>query len=272
MSVEFTLLMEPWTPPVIVGLRGTADDEALWASLGIETASSPAASQWQLLRDSADSALTLSRPDGVRLQLDFTSGKTRHRTLESGQGAQSLYKALGVKQYLKSNEDYPIIVDATGGLGQDAWALASTGCQLVIIERHPIVHALLSDAIERARVDDASQLIAERISLLHADAVDALTTSLPDNTHGIYLDPMYPSRRKKADSKKGMQFLHALLGPPPTVESPKLLLSALKACVPRVAVKRPKGAPLLAGSDEFGGQRTVIETANTRYDVYHKRV
>lgn len=263
--------MQPWTPPVIVGILGAEDDEALWANLGLDVVDTPIANQWQLFRPTPNSALTLSRPDGVQLHIDFTSGKTRHRTTESGQGAQSLVKALGIKPYLKAHDDYPTIIDATGGLGQDAWALASTGCKLLIIERHPIVHALLSDAIIRARTDAASQFIAERITLLHADAVETLTNALPVTPHGIYLDPMYPSRRKKADSKKGMQFLHALLGPPAPDESPELLLSALGAGVPRVAVKRPKGAPLLAGSEGFGGQRTVIETANTRYDVYHKR-
>lgn len=254
---------------MIVGLSGNAEDETLWANLGVKTVETAAAGQWQIFRAAEDSALTLSRPDGVQLVLDFTSGKPRHRTTESGQGAQALVKALGIKQLRKTQNQPPNIVDATGGLGQDAWALASTGCNVVIIERHPIVHALLNDAMVRARLDADSYTIAERITLLHADAVEFLRTRPPQNIHGIYLDPMYPPRRKKAYSKKGMQFLHALLGPPAREESPDLLVRALEAGVSRVTVKRPKGAPLLAGSDGFGGQRTVIETANTRYDVYH---
>ncbi len=257
-----------WTPPIIVGFSELASDVQLFAGLGIESVSAPLTKQWTLSRTSEDQRLTLTRPDGVALCTDFTSGKTRHRTTESGMGVQGLSKALGTKNYLKHHGQYPAIIDATGGLGQDAWGLASFGCQVSIFERHPVVHALLSDALLRARGDEQAQGIANRVSLQLADATEALQ---PHSTeaYAIYLDPMYPSRRKKASSKKGMQFLHELLGPPLDTDTPDLLMAALGSGAARVAVKRPTGAPLLAGSESFTGQRTEISTPNTRYDVYH---
>ncbi|MFK7997248.1 MAG: class I SAM-dependent methyltransferase [Granulosicoccus sp.] len=250
--------MDIWTPPTIV----TPDEDG---------ADSVQAQDWLLTRRNTQAAaLSLVRPDGVSLTVDFVHGKSRHRTTESGNGAQALTKALGIKAYVKSRGTYPTIIDATGGLGQDAWALASTGCQLLIIEQHPVVHALLADGLARARNTPECANIAERISLHHGDASQHLQALVGDNIHAIYLDPMYPERRRKANSKKGMQFLHALLGPPKD-DDPALLLSALRSGVSRVAVKRPKGAPLLSGTDQFAGQRTVIETPNTRYDVYHCR-
>lgn len=248
--------MDAWTPPVIVDLSEPSERIA-------------ADGDWKLMReDSAIAALALVRPDAVSLTIDFTAGKTRHRTLESGMGAQALSKAVGVRQFVKEAGLYPTIIDATGGLGQDAWALASIGCEMIIFERHPVIHALLADGLARAEQDPQCRPIAERMTLIHGDALLDLQGSCTSEAHAVYLDPMYPSRRKKAHSKKGMQFLHALLGPPAD-DDPALLLKVLASGVSRVAVKRPKGAPLLAGSEQFTGQRTVIESPNTRYDIYH---
>ena len=188
-------------------------------------------------------------------------------------------KALGINPYYRANHQYPMIIDATGGLGQDAWALASIGCSVIIIERHPVVHALLQDGLLRAGnfsglADSGSTQyaqIANRIRLVYGDATQCLSELCKQHQpHAIYLDPMYPERRKKANSKKGMQFLHALLGPPGSDESPELLLCAVECAVARVAVKRPAGAPLLAGSDNVDTQQTAISTPNTRYDIYHQ--
>lgn len=248
--------MDTWTPPVIVDL---SQGETSCSTTG----------NWRLVRNEfSDGRLSLIRPDGVSLTVDFTTGKTRHRTTESGMGAQALSKALGVKQFCRISGHHPTIIDATGGLGQDAWALASTGCTLTIIERHPVVFALLADGLARALDNPEYTAISQRITLIHGDATRVLNLSSTSEAQAVYLDPMYPERRKKANSKKGMQFLHALLGPPPD-DDPALLLWAVASGASRVVVKRPKGAPLLAGTEQFTGQRTVIDSPNTRYDVYH---
>ena len=200
---------------------------------------------------------------------------------------------------MKKHGALPCVIDATGGLCQDAWALASAGCRLLVIEQHPVVHALVADGLHRARLyasqhkqppvpqfkepqltepqlvntvndtpeDDIADTAA-RISLLHANASDYLSSMARHQQHVIYLDPMYPAKRKNAASKKGMQFLQSLLGPATPNNDAQLLGAATECGVPRVVVKRPKGAGLLAGSELFSGQRTVIESPNTRYDIY----
>jgi len=236
---------------------------------GMSASQSVPDNSWQL--NLSGKHLGLTRPDGVSLCLDFTAGKARHRVNEAGQGAPVLNKALGVSVFRKKYGYLPTVVDATGGLGQDAWAISSLGCRIIVLERHPIIHALLANAIERALVDDSSHAIASRVTLLNTDA----TRWLSDQKNSalaqvIYLDPMYPARKTKADSKKGMQFLHALLGPAETGESGQLLLSALAYQASRVVVKRPKGAATLPGTEQWTGQKTSIQSSNTRYDIYHQ--
>ncbi len=263
--------MSEWTPAEIMvlgeGATVTPSLQALADRLSLSFAQQPMALQWGL--ELSNTGLTLIRPDGVKLCVDFTAGKTRHRNNESGQGAGVLRRALGLKAFYKRHNRHPEIVDGTGGWGQDAWAIASTGCEVSVIEQHSVVHALLEDALCRARLDDTSADNAERIKLVNANAVETLPFSTADV---IYLDPMYPVRtRKKADSKKGMQFLHALLGPSEESASVLLLASALQSSAERVVVKRPKGSDTLPAPVEWVGQKTTIESPNTRYDVYLKR-
>ena len=78
---------------------------------------------------------------------------------------------------------------------------------------------------------------------------------------------MYPPTRRRAAVAKGMQFLHDLLGHEP--EDPALLGAALAAARRHVTVKRPAGAPPLAGAERFDGQVTTVASPGTRYDVYH---
>ena len=58
-------------------------------------------------------------------------------------------KAVGIAQGVR-----PQVLDATAGLGKDAFVLASLGCQMTLIERQPLIAALLEDGLARARGDD----------------------------------------------------------------------------------------------------------------------
>lgn len=136
-----------------------------------------------------------------------------------------------------------------------------------MLERHPVLHALLRDAHERALQTESCHDIATRLTLIHTDASDWLMSQPAPTADVIHLDPMYPDKRRRAASKKGAQFLHALAGP--DTNNSNLLPQALARAGSRVVVKRPQGAPLLEGSEHWFGQRTQIESPNTRYDVYH---
>lgn len=271
--------MSDWTPPLILGRdhclsaghAAQPQDADAFDHLNLPHSQTPTEDAWILVRhpqtDTLPPLLELVRPDSVKLSIDFHSGKARHRAHEAGKGIQPLARALGLNTFRKREGVMPSVIDATGGLGQDAWALATLGVCITVIERHPIVHALLDNALRRAAAEPTTCDTAARVTLLHGQAERLLPTLRSDV---IYLDPMYPERRrKKAGSRKAMQFLHALLGPAPADGNATLLATALNNDARRVAVKRPRGAELLAGSEHWQGQRTCVESPNTRYDVYH---
>jgi len=83
-----------------------------------------------------------------------------------------------------------------------------------------------------------------------------------DRPDVVYLDPMYPHRRKSALAKKEMQLLRQLVGD--DEDASELLLAALASAKQRVVVKRPRLAPVLVGSAP-GFQ---ITAPNTRFDIY----
>jgi len=253
-------------PPVIItnGLDEFPEVEAQLKAVGITGGAQASDDVWSV--QSQNGSLVIVTPTGLSQSVDFTSGKSRHRSKEPGHGAAPLKKALGISQFQKRHGRLPHIVDATGGWGQDAWIVASLGCDIELIEKHPVVHALLASGIQLALADVDAASVASRITLSHEDA----TRCLPDyNTDVVYLDPMYPHReRKKADSKKGMQILQALLGPADEDLSEQLLAAALESLATRIVVKRPKGSETLAPPETFKGQIITIQSPNTRYDVY----
>ncbi len=188
--------------------------------------------------------------------VDFVSGALAYRRHYGGGRNQALAKAIGLKH--ASN---PTVLDATAGLGRDAFILAHLGCHVQMIERSPVVAALLHDGLQRAEQDiKIGPLIKERLQLIHHDAQQWLLSKKPQ-PDVIYLDPMYPHRKKSALVKKEMRLFRAIVGE--DLDAPALLKAAL-ACAPRrVVVKRPKWAPSLEKP------KFCIESEKTRFDVYN---
>jgi 16S rRNA (guanine1516-N2)-methyltransferase len=63
-------------------------------------------------------------------------------------------------------------LDATGGLGRDGFVLAWHGCRVTLVERHPVIAALLADGLRRASQDEKiGPLIRERIRLVIGDSL-----------------------------------------------------------------------------------------------------
>ncbi|MGC9386659.1 MAG: class I SAM-dependent methyltransferase [Hydrogenovibrio sp.] len=201
--------------------------------------------------------LALFPPTSGPVYVDFVGGKKNHRRQFGGGKGQPLAKAVAI-------QNQPRILDATAGMGGDAFVFASLGCKVTLVERSPIIAALLADALERAQqpdVPDDIRQIAERMTLVNADAAAYLTTETPA-VEVVYLDPMYPEKKKTAAAKKDMQALQALVGP--DMDSDALLAAALSTAEKRVVVKRPKGAPPLKGSEPTAA----VQSPNTRYDLY----
>ena len=51
-------------------------------------------------------------------------------------------RAVGIQPGIR-----PTLLDATAGLGRDAFVLAELGCTLTLIERQPLIAALLEDGL-----------------------------------------------------------------------------------------------------------------------------
>jgi hypothetical protein len=100
--------------------------------------------------------------DPDSLVVDFIGGAVAHRFRFGGGRGQALPKAVG-----KS----PKVVDATAGLGRDAFLLASLGSEVTLIERSDEMYRLLAEGMERARAagGEVAEVIA-RMTLLHGDA------------------------------------------------------------------------------------------------------
>lgn len=145
------------------------------------------------------------------------------------------------------------ILDATAGLGHDGLLLAWLGAKVTLLERHPVLFALLLSALEQAKQDPLLSDVAQRIELLHVDAEHYLADIASDQYDVIYLDPMFPARdanqkqeKKQAQVKKQMQLLHTLLPVDGVMDLGENLLRQARLKSSRVIVKRPKHAVFLA--------------------------
>lgn len=192
---------------------------------------------------------------GHPLCVDFTQGANAHRKKFGGGKGQDIAKAVGLHK--KSGIR---VLDATAGLGRDAFVLASLGCDVHMMERNPIVYELLKDGLDRARHDADTYEVLANLSLLQCDAL----LSTIDQVEVVYLDPMFPSREKSAKVKKELRYLQHLVGY--DTQADELLGWAESTAINRVVVKRPKLAPYLAGKEP-----TLSFTGKSgRFDVYVK--
>jgi len=189
---------------------------------------------------------------------DFIEGALGYRCRHGGGRKQALAKAIGLKHGAK-----PFVLDATAGLGRDAFVLACLGCHVQMLERSPVIAALLYNALKRAQADSKiGAIIKNNLQLVHCDALNWLPQlSTPPDV--IYLDPMYPHRKKSAKVKKEMRLFRLLVGN--DLDAPALLKIALTCAKQRVVVKRPKQAPTL---DADTSPNFYIQSKNTRFDVY----
>ena len=204
-----------------------------------------------------DADIVLERADG-RLQLrdarenapgplyvDFNSTDIQRR-LAAGKSLP-LVRAVAGRGDAHGSSERLTVIDATAGLGRDAFTLSKAGLRVIAIERSPVVAALLRDGLQRANSD------------VEMHAGDAIEFMREHHADVVYLDPMFPERRKSALVKKEMQYFQALLGE----DDAEGLFKAAKYCATkRVVIKRPTHAPELAKANHTIPGKTV------RFDVY----
>ena len=194
-----------------------------------------------------------------KLLIDYSRGDIAYRAHHGGGRKQALAKAIGLKPGYS-----PTVIDATAGLGRDAFILANLGCHVRMIERSPVMACVLEDALRRAKYDeDLKPWIGQRLQLVTGDARVTIPLICTESAADvIYIDPMYPPRSKSALVKKEMRFIRSLVGE--DQDSAALLSAALQYAQKRVVVKRPSYANPVEGEKPSH----TIESKNTRYDVY----
>jgi 16S rRNA (guanine1516-N2)-methyltransferase len=188
--------------------------------------------------------------------VDFSTGAMRHRRQYGGGLGQPIAKAIGVKStYL------PHVLDATAGLGRDAFILASLGCTVTLLERSVIAAALLTDGLARAQENVELKEIIARMTLITTAAQDYIA-GLDKKYDVVYLDPMFPEHAKSALPKKEMQAFQALIGT--DEDSATLLPLARQVAHKRIVVKRSVNAPWLNKEKPHYS----LSGKSTRFDIY----
>ena len=223
--------------------------------------------------------LSLWRPEGreTPLTVDFGTGRMGYRLAAERARHERLVRAAGKLSKPDSDSGPPdsqvagqqsapavqkgLLVDATAGLGRDAALLARAGWQLILLERQPLLHALLVDALQR------DPDMARRMQPLRVDSVEwlhaRLHSALP-RPEVVCLDPMFPEREKSAAIKKDLAWLQQLCDVAPEEDESALLGAARALAGKRVVVKRPLRAPPLAGVSPSHA----LPGKTVRFDVY----
>ena len=190
------------------------------------------------------------------LKCSFIEGPILHR-LKYGKGrGQNLAKAVG----FKFNKNRTII-DATAGLGYDAFILASLGANVTLIERSEKIYALLKTAISEAQLYGGEiSKIVNRMNLLFGDSKDILPNIAPEV---ILIDTMYKDRKKSALVKNDMRLVREVVGS--DSDHVELINVALNNASKRVVIKQPRYAETL---DNIKACSHQILGKTLRYDVY----
>ena len=161
---------------------------------------------------------------------------------------------------MKSNKNRNI-VDATAGLGYDAFILASLGAKVTLIERSKKMFELLQNGINEATsFGGGIERIINRMDLLFGDSKDILPKLSPEV---IMIDTMYKDRKKTALVKNNMRLVREIVGP--DSDYVELIKVALNCAKNRVVLKQPKYADPIKEIKKCSHQ---ILGKSIRYDVF----
>ena len=194
-----------------------------------------------------------SARSGRGVRVDFRSIDMR-RGRGNFSRRQPLGRAIGRKNRT--------VVDGTAGLGHDAALLACMGYEVLAVERSPVVAALLRDGVQRA-MDDArlAKALGGRLRVVVGDCRDVIA-DMKERPDVIYLDPMFPPKRKRgALAKKSVRLLREVVGD--DEDAGELLEAAIASVGDRVVVKRPAHGEALGGRPELSVGGKLV-----KYDVY----
>lgn len=212
----------------------------------------PQSAEWALVYTESHLELRdLKERYGNPFFIDFGDAQLQYRYQQNNLSKELLVRAVGVKSQYK-----PSVLDITAGLGRDAYLLSACGCKLILVERSPIIAALLKDGLERANCKLPLHVTDAKIFLetLH----DPL--NFPDV---IYFDPIFPEKKKSASVKKQAKILRAIVGVDQDAED--VFHLAMKKALKRVVVKRSRYAPTITLQQK---PDIVFMGKAVRFDVY----
>lgn len=173
---------------------------------------------------------------GLSLRGDFT--QMLHRITRGRLSHEMLVKMT------KTKSERPVAVDATAGMGEDALLLAAAGYEVILFEQDAVIAALLRDAMNRAKDHPDLCDVIGRMKLVEGDSIE-LMPDLVSRPDVVYLDPMFPERRKSGLINKKLQLLQKL--EQPCAQEEELLNTALSVRPKKIIIKRPLKGAYLAG-------------------------
>jgi 16S rRNA (guanine1516-N2)-methyltransferase len=243
-------------PTGVLVIVETQEERLLQESVRLQDILRDVGDEPQYILYFGDRGIELKTPNHIRhngQRVDFS-------TIDFRVGAGNLSK----KQPLpKAIGDHRWVIDATAGFGMDAARLAMMGYSVTAIEQSPILSAMLRDGLWRANQDSVlADALGGRLSLVESNSVQYFECA--DQAEVIYIDPMFPPKRKKSALPPGhIQALQSLVGAEEQEQTKTLFDAALGAAKHRVVVKRPSHAPQLGDSPvaSHGGKLV-------RYEVY----
>ena len=146
------------------------------------------------------------------------------------------------------------ILDACAGFGTDGLTLSMLGCPVTLVEREPLIWILLRDFARS--FDNADVIFMDCRELLSLDATWDV----------VYLDPMFPERKKKALPNQGLQHLRYLTQDARAdADLAELIQLGLSCANNRVVVKRRLKDPMVEGVN------FQIKGKSVRFDIYLKK-
>ncbi|MCR4798844.1 MAG: class I SAM-dependent methyltransferase [Lachnospiraceae bacterium] len=207
-----------------------------------------------MTKDINDGKVSLQKDDLI-LQGDFSALKRRLKP--NNLNGEMLVKAARLKHF----EGTPTLLDATAGMGEDALLLAAAGFYVLLYEYNPQIAQALSDTIRRAADDPDLSEIIQRMEVHNADSIQEMP-KLSGKVDVVYLDPMFPKRKKSGRIKKKFQVLQDL--ELPCADEEGLLEAAFLAHPKKIVIKRPvKAEPLAGRKPDYSLKGSVI-----RYDCF----
>lgn len=193
------------------------------------------------------------------LKIDFLGDHINYSRKGHRGKSELIAKALGLGKGIRR------VIDLTCGLAQDAFFIAQLGAEVRAFERSDELYNILSQSLLEAQTQAPEREDIQRLTIEHRNSIDFLSSeefrNMDQSGLALYLDPMFPEKKKSALPRKEMQIFRSLVGD--DLDSAELLSRALNTNCARVVVKRPLRAEDL-------GQGVIHRFTGTtvRYDLY----